>query len=277
MKPVLFVLFILVLLSTSVLAQVTPEEVEEAHSFEENIRSTTWKILGAGTLVIIGITLFAIYGKQYYYKNKQRKRAVFILLVLAILAPTFYLGGSTLFLNVTSETSGPVHWHADYEVWRCGEKLDLIDPTGLSNKVGVAVLHEHNDDRVHVEGVPFIREVASLGRYFHVIGGDLGETSFTYPTNDGIVTVNNGEPCNGNPGEVQVFVYRILNPDDHKEWVYEQVKLAPEDYWSYVMAPYSAVPAGDCIIVEFDVPKESTDKICVTYEVSEQIGDLRGR
>jgi hypothetical protein len=46
---------------------------------------------------------------------------------------------------------------------------------------------------------------------------------------------------------------------------YTQSKL--EDPERYIMRDESVVPPGDCIIVEFDVSKSSTDRLCQQYGV----------
>ena len=68
-------------------------------------------------------------------------------------------------------------------------------------------------------------------------------------------------------GEMQVFAYRV-NPDN----TYSQTKLA--DPATYVMAPESQVPPGDCIIFEFDTPKPRTNKLCRSFKVAKEINKL---
>jgi len=71
---------------------------------------------------------------------------------------------------------------------------------------------------------------------------------------------------------LQAFLYRIVNayPNQKKGFLYEQVKL--ENFADYVLSPYVNVPPGDCIIIEFDEEKDTTDKICETYSASIQKG-----
>ncbi|MCA9349121.1 hypothetical protein KC878_03180, partial [Candidatus Saccharibacteria bacterium] len=162
-------------------------------------------------------------------------------------------------------------------------------------KIGTASLHEHNDKRIHLEGVVVNEhEDATLGNFMHVIDGNLERGSMTIPVGqnnlfeddqdgDIVDTSNrtyiesmvrgsgnaryldlmNGESCSGNadaqPAEVQVFVYRFDKDND----TYSQTKL--DDPANYVYSPYSNVPPGDCIIFEFDSPKDFTDKLCLQY------------
>ena len=185
--------------------------------------------------------------------------------------PTLYMIVSTVYLNTISSSKGPVHWHADIEIWSCGKELELQDPEGsFSNKIGTATLHEHNDKRIHLEGVVVEPHDASLGKFFRVIGGEITPTSITVPTNTGPAVLTNGTMCpNGEQGTVQAFLFRT---DD--DGYYTQTKLAdPQDH---IIAPYSTVPEGDCIIVEFGASKARTDRLCQSYEVALEIDKLKG-
>jgi hypothetical protein len=196
-------------------------------------------------------------------KNKMKK-IIFSSIVVLVFFITLLIIADTAFKVITYETKGPVHWHADFEIWNCGEEVDIIDPSGLSNKVGTNVLHEHNDNRVHVEGLVKSMEEVNLQNFFEKIGGSLTKTKLIVPTNIAALEINNGDLCNNQPGKLQVFVYKVKNPDS-KLFKYEQKKL--ENFEEYVLSPRTNVPPGDCIIVEFDQEKTSTDKLCKTYQI----------
>lgn len=224
-------------------------------------------------LLLLGsilLVLFAIIALKAKKLGDEGKKVLFLSIVIATLIPTIVMSASTVYLNVISSSGGPVHWHADFEVWSCGREIDLKDPEGwLSNKIGTATLHEHNDKRIHLEGVVLKPEDASLGKFFDVVGGTLTPSSYSIPTSEGMLTAQNGDSCQSGSGEVQVFAYRT-----DKDNYYSQVKLP--DPQNYIIAPFSSVPVGDCIIVEFDVPKERTEKMCRSYIVAEEIGKLKG-
>lgn len=224
------------------------------------------------------------------------KLPLFIALAGTMALSTLSLIGATVYLNTSSESGGPVHWHADFEIWACGNELELRDPTGLSNKIGTSTLHEHNDRRVHLEGVVVEKHVdASLGKFMYVTGGAITDEAMVVPLNpdaslryedevdgDGksdsypqlvepyvfdeptfgkYAKFFDGQTCGDQEAEVQVFVY---NYDEANE-TYKQTKLErPQDY---VIYDDSNVPPGDCVIFEFDVPKEKTDKLCEQYGV----------
>lgn len=198
--------------------------------------------------------------------NPLWKIVLFITMVLVILANSAYLVGSTLYINAKSVTGGPVHWHADFEVWYCGEEIELVDPVPPSNKVGSPLLHEHNDKEIHVEEAVFDNQDVSLGAFFRVVGGDLHESYLKFPTNSGVVEMRNGDLCpDGSIATLQVFLYKAgsFNQQDLED---------PEDY---LMTPEQKVPPGDCIIFEFGPRKDETDHLCQSYEVAKE--KLNGR
>lgn len=220
-----------------------------------------------GCILLAGLASISLKIKK---PSADTKKLLFFSIVLVTLIPTLVLSGSTIYINTISESKGPVHWHADFEIWNCGQEVSLKDPVGLSNKLGTSTLHEHNDKRIHLEGVVLKNEDASLGNFFYVIGGDLRADSFSIPTNAGLFSTKNGNTCSKTgAGAVQVFVYQT-----DKDGYFSQKKIM--DPASYVISPDSNVPPGDCIIVEFDTPKSRTDKLCRSYKVAEKVGKLKG-
>lgn len=195
--------------------------------------------------------------------NENLKKIVFALIVGPALISSLYLGGHTIYENSISATKGPVHWHADYQVWLCNERIDLIDPKGLLNNVGIPLLHEHNDDRMHIEGTVMDLQHVSLGSYFDAIGGTLSDSEISYKGNDKLHVYKNGDKCPGEvvEGTLQVYVNgkKEQNPS------------------RYVLAPHSQVPPGDCIIFEFDSQDSpTTQRICESWEYKGKQYDLTG-
>lgn len=262
-------LLLLTLLVPFSLAQPPGEDTLELqlHAMNLNFIYATSAIL---CIISVGIVIY----KKQLEKNNRLKKLLFVVIVGSVLITSFFVAGSTIYLNVISETKGPVHWHADYEIWVCGEKLDLINPTGLSNRVGTPTFHEHNDDRIHVEGVVVKKPEVNLKTYFSVTGGYLEKGHMRYPTNDKMVEVRDGELCNGKPAKLQMWLYRVNNPDEWDNWVYSTTKI--DDYPGYILNPETLVPPGDCFILEFAPEKAETEHICETYKVEEARGELRG-
>jgi len=244
----------------------------DENSFDDGVKlkARAMSVIMITSILVTALVILAIISKR---KLHNHKRMLFLLMVIPIIAATLYTAGTTIYLNQISLTKGPVHWHADFEIWNCGEKVDLLDPSGLSNRFGTPVFHEHNDFRIHVEGVVVKEEDVSLENFFKVVGGKLTKDSLVVPTNDGEVYVRDGDLCQGKPGTVQVFAYEITNPQEQGSWIYTQRKV--EDYAPYI-SPYAHVPPGDCIIIEFDQEKEKTDKICATYQAAINRGELHG-
>ena len=245
------------------------EEIEEAviPTLEEIIRSNSIKAVFFASIIIIVAVILTILLKD---RGEGIKRVLFSVIVVPTVLTTLFIAGSTIYLNFQSISGGPVHWHAEYEIWDCGNEVDLTDPEGFTNKIGSATLHEHNDNWIHLEGVVTKESEATLGNFFKVVGGNLSEDGFRIPTDDGLVSRHDGDICsNGMPGTFQVFLYQTEGR------VFTQKKL--EDPDDYVLSAEGTIPPGDCIIFEFDpVVKDKTDKVCDQYELQILKGNLHG-
>lgn len=263
-----------------------------SRELEGQIASYGLRTVGVCTVLLIILVVISALFKDKYPRTKL---PLFLMIATVITGSTIFLFGSTVYLNVVSDSGGPVHWHADVEYWACGTEIELRDPDGfLSNKIGSPVLHEHNDKRIHLEGVVVDTEIdASIGHFMETVGGALSKAQLTIPLNpegltdddvDGdvvstdnldqlesyvvrgeddkrLLRLTNGANCGDTPSEVQVFVYNYNDDED----TYTQTKL--EDPAAYVYSPEPQVPPGDCIIFEFDRPKNFTDKLCQQYGV----------
>lgn len=258
-------------------------EHSEGQALEESSVIMLDEAMREGTMraVLAGAAVLAVLVAASVLASKKGKKPVPLLshllfwsIVVVVVAVTAYVAGSTIYLNAVSKTAGPVHWHADFEVWRCGELLQLVGPEGLSNRVGSSVLHEHGDNRMHIEGVVVDFSDVSIASFFRSIGGDLHPGVFSLPTNTGMVTMRDGDSCPGEagvPGELQVFVYKTVDGKVVQE------KLGSSGYEDYVPSPFSNVPPGDCIIFEFSpVAKDKTGRMCGSYEVAIKRGALNG-
>ncbi len=274
---VLIVLFIL--LASFVFAHVVEEDydvVDYSDRADHEIKDNSLLLLLIASVIVIIAVSFALYLNKFPKVFAKHKTMLFLSITVPVILASAYLIGGTIYLNNISTTQGPIHWHADFEIYNCGEKVELTQPEGLSNRIGTPVFHEHGDLRIHVEGVVVNYRDVSLGNFFSAIGGELTKESMTVPTASGKLFVNNGDKCNGKEGRLQVFLYKVANPDPAKKtgFVYRQEKL--EEFTNYVLSPYAYVPPGDCIIIEFDEEKEKTDKICETYKIAIEKGDLTG-
>src|SRR5689334_20592308 len=111
------------------------------------VNSLSLRVLLVSSVTLALLVLIAGLSKN---KSKGLRLPLFLRIVFVILVATGTLFGSTIYLNTSSDSKGPVHWHADFEVWACGVQLELRNPSGfLSNKIGTPTLHEHDDQRIH--------------------------------------------------------------------------------------------------------------------------------
>ncbi|MEK6983866.1 MAG: hypothetical protein AABX33_04800 [Nanoarchaeota archaeon] len=186
-------------------------------------------VFGYGSL-IFGILIIVVLLFHKIMSEIMKKVVYFSIVGLTSLV-TIYFIATTLHLNAISLTKGPVHWHADFQIWVCGEEIKLAEPKGLSNKQGVDLSHAHNDNRIHVEGVILDEKQASLRAFFFANGGSLSDDGLKIPTDEGLVSVHNSDKCNEKPAKLYVFVNGNLID-------------SPSDY---VISRYEKVPPGDRI------------------------------
>ncbi len=86
----------------------------------EQLASQVFLTLGVGFAVIIIASAYALWRGQM---GKNEKKVVFAAIAIAFILPTLYVITLIVGHNINSYTGGPVHWHADFEVWACGEKI----------------------------------------------------------------------------------------------------------------------------------------------------------
>lgn len=203
------------------------------------------------------------------HKSAAVKKLLFLAIVSTTVTCTLFLAASTIYLNSVSSSKGPVHHHADFEIWECGKEHEIEEPKGLSNKVGTEAVHIHNDKRIHIEGVIVKPENAALGNFFESIGGKLTRDSISFPGHEDLETFQTGDSCpNVETAQVQVFVYKV------KGNYYTQSKI--KNPQNYIISAENNVPPGDCVIIELDQEKPRTDKLCRSFEVAIQTGKLKG-
>jgi hypothetical protein len=234
MKKRMFALVIIIFILSA--GWVFSHEEEQNYTLDNNdfYPLSQKEAVGYGSLVFgIILALMLLFNR---YLNENMKKLIYSLIVIVIVSVTLYLVIVTLHLNITSVSKGPVHWHADYEMWVCGNELNLAKPHSmLSNKQGADLMHSHVDNRIHVEGVMTDFRQASIGAFFKAVGGSITDDSLKVPTDNGLVSVHNGDICNGQPAKLYVFVNGMLNGDPAK----------------YVISPFDDVPPGDTIKIVF--------------------------
>lgn len=211
---------------------------------EEATPTTSWPV--PVLILSYALVLFAVLLAVALCKKKAStatKKFLFWSIVAVVGSATLYLGTYTIIVNMTSETEGPVHWHADFEIWICGEKQILPESIGIENKIGTGSFHHHNDYRIHIEGVVMHLEDVTLGKFFEAVGGVLTENTLGIPQEDGtVVSWKNGDRCSdGSKGTVSVLVQK----GDNDKW------MPVEEFPDYVISPESDVPPGDRLKIIF--------------------------
>lgn len=209
---------------------------EEELDFELDYQSypiTQLQAVGYGSLAFVVITAIIFFSGSKM--SEMAKKITYALLMIVVVMVTLYLVITTVHTNIASATKGPVHWHADFEIWACDKRIELLEPKGLSNTQGIDLTHAHNDDRIHVEGVILDYKQASLGAFFNAIGGSISDDGFKVPANEGLASYHEGDFCNGQPARLHVFINgnKVGDPANH------------------VIAQYEKVPPGDRIKIIF--------------------------
>ncbi|MCI0533027.1 hypothetical protein L0Y49_02285, partial [bacterium] len=243
----------------------TLADADDKGAIEDRIkdRSVSFAIISGIIIFILSILAFVTRCDTGVCSVETFKKILFGLFIIFTIAPTLYFAGGTIYLNIISDSKGPVHWHLDFRIFKCGEEIRLAGPSEfLSNKVGTATFHHHDDMRIHVEGVVVDIYDYELRDFFSVIGGALDEDSFTIPAETGAIQISNGETCpSGGRGEWQAFLYSL---DENGRAL--QRKLSP--FSTYIMSPEANIPPGDCVIFEFGPLINRTEHICPFYEKS---------
>lgn len=267
--------------------------IEASGDIEAQIKIFSMRtVLWAAVILVVLLLLAAKFMKRL----PKIKLPLFSLIVGAVLIPTVILFSSTIYLNTNSDSGGPVHWHTDLEVWVCDQELELRDPSSaFSNKIGSSTFHEHNDKRLHLEGVVVNKNYdASLEKFMLLVGGKISKTELSVPVeeslfvsktdgdsatgdeadvralltrdekNKAVISASNDRGCGNTPAEVQAFVYTF----DESNNTYSQAKL--DDPARYVMRDEPNVPPGDCLIIEFGAVKDRTNKLCLQYGVRDE-------
>src|SRR3989338_4320586 len=214
-KGFFIVLFLfMVLLANNILSHEEEDEFMLDHSKLYPLTQLEAAGYGSSAFGILVIIILLFHKKM----ADNAKKITYLLVAIVVGAVTIYIITVTLHLNVTSVSKGPVHWHADFEIWSCDKEIVLAKPQSfLSNKQGVDLMHAHDDNRMHVEGVLLDEKAASLGAFLYAVGGSITEDSLKVPTDGGLLYVHDGDKCNEQPARLYVFVNGELigNPAGH--------------------------------------------------------------
>lgn len=229
-------------------------------------------------VIIIGaLSTLVLAGISFYREGELTLRDKKVLMngfLVAILAPSLYAAGAFVHDSQTSWSGGEIHWHADYEVLvedESGEleRLNLIDPgnfceetshessymCSVNDRVGSTEYHEHNDNRIHLEGSFKEKRDASLAAYFEQFNGELTNSKILYPTNEGTVQeFEDGENSikilvNKGVGERHWCAVDNTIEGNARCSSHGDVASGPEDY---IISPYSRGANLDNIFIVYD-------------------------
>lgn len=241
--------------------------------------------LQLGTVTVLVLSAVALWKEDAF--TDRGKGIMLRLFLIAVLVPTMFATAAYVHEVETSWSNGEIHWHADFEVFVDGERLDLIDPSNycgqysqesaymctLNDRVGITEYHEHNDMRIHLEGTFKHREEATLAAFFDTFQGELTNTELQFPTDDGMVEV-----AEDDGKTLKILVERGVGGDRH--WCaigdYGDDTCISHDTGEpaaspaeYVISPYQRNPSLD---------NPTLDTIFVIYDetsIDEALSDVR--
>jgi len=231
-------------------------------------------VLQAGFVLTLLLAALSFYREEEL--TMKDKNILMNGFLVAILVPSFYAAGAFMHESQTSWSGGEVHYHADFEILveENGElnELDLVDPgkfcestnhessvmCKLNDRTGSKEYHEHNDDRVHLEGTFKKKRDASISAFFEQFNGILENGKLTAPTNDGLVNKQDSENMS-----LKILVNRGTGATRHWCIIGDQLPredVCKDDYSGepakspaeYVISPYSRGPNLDDIFIIYD-------------------------
>ncbi|MEK6862001.1 MAG: hypothetical protein AABY07_08610 [Nanoarchaeota archaeon] len=157
---------------------------------------------------------------QKFKKNIIKYSIIGIILIVVVYFAFKMFSGP----KVESYTKGPVHWHAELNVYICGKKVGVPEelPQG-QHHLGLPLLHTHADGLIHIEGQIWKKEDITLGAYMDAINVPFANNTIIDYKNDGMC--NDGKSnkikmlVNGE--ESSEFRNYVVNDKDKIEIRYE--------------------------------------------------------
>ncbi len=144
-------------------------------------------------------------------KNKTTKNIIILIFVLLILFGFYKL--VTNAKDTQPYTVGKIHWHANFDVYLCGERQEFTKGYDFEeDRIGTLQLHTHNDNVIHIEDRVIKKEDIALGRFFDIIRIPFD--------NDKIMNKKNGDICPNTEksGSVSMYVNGVEN-DEYRNFV----------------------------------------------------------
>jgi len=142
-------------------------------------------------------------------KSKKTKKNVikYSIIGLVVLLVFYFLFNLFSGPKVEFYTKEAIHWHASYDVYICGKKVQVPEnlPSG-EHHLGLPLLHTHADGLIHIEGKIYKKEDITFGAYMDAIGVPFNTDMIMEYKNDGM--------CNdGKNNKVRVLINGEENVD----------------------------------------------------------------
>ena len=158
-------------------------------------------------------------------KKKEQGKQIKNIAVIAGITVIFLFLIYYIWTGVQGGTysKGQEHWHAGIEIYVCGERVELPNPIEGSIAhgepyIGTPLMHEHNDNTIHIEGT--IQDASDI-----TIGKFMDSIELTF-TNYQLIDYKNGDVCpDGHEGQVKLLV----NGEESNE--FENRVIADDDQY----------------------------------------------
>lgn len=178
--------------------------------------------------------------RQEEQEARDRKKSYTTTGIILAVFVIFAIG--IIYLMTTKEEMympREIHWHALVDINLCGQHKDL--PRAESSDTvhgkayrGIHLLHTHDDNVIHIEGVIPKKEDIALGRFFDAI-----EVPFD---KDKIMDVKNGDLCNGKPGLLKMYVNDVPSTSV-RDYIIAATPDARNQVIKLVFEPEGGMPA----------------------------------
>ncbi len=138
--------------------------------------------------------------KETEKETKERKKSYMWIAITILVLIAFAAGVGWLYTHKTETyTDREVHWHALVDITICGEHKDLPEVEEGEEFKGIHLLHTHDDNVMHIEGLVQKKEDIALGKFFDVMNIPFDK--------DKIMDKKNGDLCpDGRPGVLKMYV-----------------------------------------------------------------------
>ncbi|MDO8660279.1 MAG: hypothetical protein Q7K43_00170 [Candidatus Woesearchaeota archaeon] len=169
--------------------------------------------------------------KEQAFQNRKNKKKILHYTIGIIV---LLLIGWLVFRAIKVEppyTQGQVHWHAKLVMEACGKSLDLPRVPAGKSHLGTGLLHNHDDNIIHVEGQVIKQSEITLGKFMDSIRVPFSDTQlFNFKTGTNC-------PNSTSPSIIRMFVNNksstefrdyIIQPAEDAEQQIIQLVFGPE-------------------------------------------------